>query len=260
MDALRGAGIDFLTLANNHILDRGIEGLRTTADRVEEWGFAFGGVSRRPEEMERPMVVEVNGIRIGFLCYTGIMNRDSGRETEAEAAARADACGVKTLRQVDYSADVRRARDSGAEVVIALPHWGEEYRRTPEDDTVICAKKMISACVDVVLGSHTHMVQPVEYLETETEEGKKRTSLVAYSLGNFISNQSDRYTDSGIVLDFTVRLLREGGVSVENVRVLPIFCWRRDNMIQPLCSKKYLNEAPAGMDRSAWLRMMIVSR
>ena len=254
LDALRGAGIDFLTLANNHILDRGIEGLRATADRVEERGFSFGGVSRRPEERDRPAVVEVNGIRVGLLCYTWVMNRRSG-ETEAQAMARAEACGVKTLRRADFSADVKRARDAGAEVVIALPHWGEEYRRRPGDDTVICARRMIAAGVDVVLGSHPHMVQPVEYLEAETEEGEKRTGLAAYSLGNFISNQSDRYTDAGIVLDFTVCLPPGGGVSVENVRVLPTFCWRRDDMIQPLCSKKYLHAPPEGMDGRAWLRM-----
>ena len=255
LDALHDAGIDFLTLANNHILDRGPEGLRTTADRVEERGFSFGGVSRSPKERERPVIVEVNGIRIGFLCCTGVMNRDSGRETEAEAMARAEACGVKTLRSADFAADVKRARDAGAQAVIALPHWGEEYRRSPEDETIICAKKMIAAGVDVVLGSHPHMVQPVEYLEAVTEEGEKRTGLVAYSLGNFISNQSDRYTDAGIVLDFTICLHRGGGVSVENVRVLPTFCWRRDDMLQPLCSKKYLSEAPEGMDRRARLRM-----
>ena len=255
LDALHDAGVDFLTLANNHILDRGPEGLRTTADRVEARGFHFGGVGRSPEERERPVVVEVNGIRIGLLCYTGVMNRDSGRETEAEAMARAEVSGVKTLPCADFSADVGRAREAGADVVIALPHWGEEYRRSPEEDTVLCAKRMIAAGVDVVLGSHPHMVQPVEYLEAETEEGEKRTGLAAYSLGNFISNQSDRYTDAGIVLDFTVCVLREGGISVENVRVLPTFCWRRDDMIQPLCPKKYMNEAPEGMDGGAWLRM-----
>ena len=163
--------------------------------------------------------------------------------------------GVTFLRNADYALEVQKIRDAGAEVVFAIPHWGEEYRREPEASTVLLAKKLIAAGVDVILGGHPHMVQPIEFLEEETEEGKTRTGLAAYSLGNFISNQSDRYTDSGIILDFTICRLQKDNISVENVRVIPTYCWRRDDMIQPLCSKKYLNRAPEGMDQNTWLRL-----
>ncbi len=245
----------FLTLANNHMLDRCYEGVVTTADNVEAWGFDFGGVSRRPEEKEKPVVVEINGIRTGFLCFTETMNKDSSCKTEEEAKIKAEAHGIKTLRNADYALEVQKIRDAGAEVVFAIPHWGEEYRREPEASTVLLAKKLIAAGVDVILGGHPHMVQPIEFLEEETEEGKTRTGLAAYSLGNFISNQSDRYTDSGIILDFTICRLQKDNISVENVRVIPTYCWRRDDMIQPLCSKKYLNRAPEGMDQNTWLRL-----
>ena len=82
-----------------------------------------------------------------------------------------------------------------------------------------------------------------------------RTGLVAYSLGNFISNQAERYTDSGIVLDFTVRRIEEGGFSVENVCILPTYCWRQESRVQTLCSKKYLNASPEGMDAGTWQRL-----
>lgn len=255
LDTLRDAGVKFLTLANNHILDRGIEGLRTTTDKVRAWGFDFGGVNCSPEKKEKPMVVDICGMRVGFLCYTGVMNIVNSMESETEAVERAEALGVKTLQHADFAADVRSAREAGAELVFALPHWGKEYRRKPEDETVALAKQMIAAGVDVILGCHSHMVQPVEYLKAETEDGRTRTGLVAYSLGNLISNQSDRYTDSGIVLDFTVRRLEGGGFLTENVRILPTYCWRQENRVQTLCSKKYLNVAPEGMDTSTWLRL-----
>ena len=248
------AGVNFLTLANNHILDRDYEGMITTADNVEARGFDFGGVSRTAQEKEKPIIVEVRGIRAGFLCFTDTMNRDSSCKTEEEAKTKAALYGVKTLKNMDCRKEVKKLRDAGAEVVFALPHWGVEYRREPEADTVEYAKKMIAAGVDVVLGSHPHMVQPVEFLDVETGEGKTRRGLVAYSLGNFISNQSDRYTDSGIVLDFTI-CRRKEGISIEDVQVLPIYCWKRDYMIQSLCSKKYLNTAPRGMDENTWLRL-----
>jgi hypothetical protein len=134
-----------------------------------------------------------------------------------------------------------------------MPHWGEEYYRTPNENTVRQAKKMIAAGVDVILGSHPHMVQPVEYVKVKTADGRVRTGLVAYSLGNFISNMCLPYTDSGILLDFTLRELPEGGFAAGDVRIVPVYCWRREDMIQPLCALKALKDAPEDMsadDRS----------
>ena len=255
LDALRDAGVGFLTLANNHILDRGVEGMHTTEANVAARGFDYEGLRRASGGKEKPVVVDVRGIRVGFLCYTGLMNIENEAESEAAATERAEAVGVKTLLHADFAADVLSAREAGAELVFALPHWGEEYGRRPGPETVALAKKMIAAGVDVILGGHTHMVQPVEFLEAETADGGTRTGLVAYSLGNFLTNQQKRYMDSGIVLDFTVRRLEGGGFSVENVCILPTYCWRQESRVQPLCSKQYLNAAPEGMDTGTWLRL-----
>ena len=85
-DALRDVGVDFLSLANNHILDRGSEGMRKTADRVKAWGFDFDGVSLAPEE--RPVIVELGGIRVGLLSYTEIINIENSSETWPQAVKR----------------------------------------------------------------------------------------------------------------------------------------------------------------------------
>ena len=250
LDALRDAGVDFLSLANNHILDRFFEGLVKTVDRVEAWGFDYGGANRTPEEKDRPVVVTVNDIRVGMLCYTELTNAmDDYFSPEAEAY------GVNYMYRADYAADVQRLRDAGAEVVLAMPHWGEEYWRRPEPKTVEQAKRLVAAGVDVILGGHPHMVQPVTFVEAQAGDGQVRRGLVAYSLGNFISNMCLQYTDSGIALDFTLRERPAGGFAVEDVRAVPIYCWRRDDMIQALCSMRYLDEAPKGMDAFEWERL-----
>ena len=249
LDAMRDAGIDFLTLANNHILDRRMEGLRVTVDNVERLGFDHAGANRSPEERAAPVVAEVCGIRVGFMCYTEMTN---GMEN---ASREAREYGVNYLRDADFSADVKKLRDAGAEVIFALPHWGVEYRREPESGTVRTARALVAAGVDVVLGSHPHMVQPVEFLEVEGEDGLVRRGLVAYSLGNFISNQGKRYTDCGILLDFTLAERETGGFAVEDVRVIPTFCWRRDEVIQTLPALKYCDAPPEGMDDDALRRM-----
>ena len=250
LDAVRDAGVDFLTLANNHILDRYFEGMTQTVRLVDEYGFDHGGAYQSPEEQAAPVVVEVNGIKIGMLCYTQMTN---GMERFCSVNPRS--YGVDYLDSKTFEADVGALRDAGAEVVIAMPHWGQEYKRKPEANTVALAKKLVAAGVDVVLGSHPHMVQPVEYVTAETAEGETRTGLVAYSLGNFISNMSVQYTDSGLILDFTIRERQDGGFEIVDVGAVPVFCWRRSDMIQAVSSLKYYDERPEGMDSSRYARM-----
>ena len=250
LDAVRDAGVDFLTLANNHMLDRYFDGMVNTVQLVDDYGFDHGGAYRTPEEQARPVVVDVGGVKIGMLCYTQMTN---GMERFCKTDPKE--YGIGYLDSKRFEADVKRARDAGAEVVIAMPHWGQEYKRRPEANTVALAKKLVAAGVDVVLGSHPHMVQPVEYVTAETPDGGTRTGLVAYSLGNFISNMVMQYTDSGIILDFTLREKQDGGFEVVDVGAVPVFCWRRGNMIQAVPSLKYYDQRPEGMDSGRYARM-----
>ncbi len=245
LDAVKDAGVDFLTLANNHMLDRYFEGMVKTADNVEAWGFDFGGANRTPQEKEKPNIVEVNGIRLGFLCYTQMTN---GMEDWSNAAVKE--YGVNYLRKADLPGEVAALRQAGADVVIAIPHWGEEYFRRPQSYIVTWAQKMVAAGVDVVLGSHPHMVQPVEFVEAEGHRG-----LVAYSMGNFIDNMLKRYTDSGIIPEFTVQETQDGGFAITNVGIVPVYCWKQDANIQTVASLKYLDEPPEGMSSGTWQRM-----
>ncbi len=250
LDAVRDAGVDFLTLANNHMLDRYFEGMVRTVDNVEAWGFDHGGANRTPEEREQLNIVEVNGIRLGFLCYTEMTN---GMEDWCNAAVKEYA--VNYLRKADIPAEVAALREAGADVVIAIPHWGSEYTRRPEAYIVTRGRKMIAAGVDVVLGSHPHMVQPVEFVEVQTDSGQTRRGLVAWSLGNFVDNMTKRYTDSGILLEFTIQEQQDGTFGIENVGAVPIYCWKRDDAIQALSSLKYLDEPPEGMSSGTTQRM-----
>ncbi|MDO4865637.1 MAG: CapA family protein [Clostridia bacterium] len=251
LQAVKDAGVDFLTLANNHMLDRYYEGMLNTVNAVEAHGFDHGGANRSPEERDAPVVVEVNGIKLGMLCYTQMTN---GMEDFCNSAVRE--FGINYMRKANYKQDVRKLRDAGAEVVIAMPHWGEEYFRRPEQNTVNQAKLLIAAGVDVILGSHPHMVQPVEFVTAKDDEGHERTGLVAYCLGNFISNMSKRYTDSGIILDFTLRERQDGSFAVEDVGCVPVFVWRQDGAIRALSSLQYYDVPPEGMasDRAERMR------
>ena len=249
LETIKDAGVDFLTLANNHILDRYFDGMVITVNNVEACGFGFTGAYRTPEEAEQPVVIEVNGIKLGMLAYTAHTN---GMETFSDADATL--YGVSYLYDADFDADVKALRAAGADVIIAMPHWGTEYMRQPDAEVRRTAEKMVAAGVDVILGSHPHMVQPIEWLTVETDEGE-HTALVAWSLGNFIDNMKIQYTDSGIILDFTIVEAADGGFDIVNVGYVPVYCWRQDTNIQTLCAGEYLDERPEGMSDATYDRM-----
>jgi len=249
LETIKAAGVDFLTLANNHILDRYFDGMVATVNNVEAAGFDFAGANRTPEEAEAPVVVDVNGIKLGMLAYTAHTN---GMEFHSNAAATE--YGVNYLADADFAADVQLLRDAGAEIVIAMPHWGTEYVRKPDYDVRLTAEKMVAAGVDVILGSHPHMVQPIEWITVEAD-GEERTALVAWSLGNFVDNMKIQYTDSGIILDFSIVENADGTFEIADVGYVPIYCWRQDDVIQALCSGEYLTERPEGMGDSTYSRL-----
>lgn len=248
--AIKDAGVDFLTLANNHILDRYFDGMVITVNNVEAYGFDFSGAFRTQAEHDAACIYEVNGIKIGFLCYTWHTNTMEGYCDPAAAEY-----GVKYLYEANYAADCAILKSAGAEFIIALPHWGNEYLRQPEIPMREEADEMIAAGVDAILGSHPHMVQPIEWV---TSGG--RTGLVAWSMGNFISDMKVQYTDSGIIVDFTLVENPDGGFDIVNVGYVPLFCWRQERMTQTLPIEIYYDNRPDGMSDTRYSRLRACRR
>ena len=237
LDTLRDAGVDFLTLANNHMLDRFEDGLKKTVKWVDRYGFDHAGAHRNKSEKNAPVTAKVNGVTLGFLSYT-----ESTNGKEEKCSEKVVKYGINYLKNADFAADVKRLRAAGAEIVIALPHWGHEYEFTPGDDQISTAKAMIAAGVDVILGSHPHVVQPVEIVRAGG-----RTGLVAYSLGNFISNMSQPGTDCGIILDLVLREKDADGFQIDTVAAVPVFCWNREDRLQVIPAGRYDLQPPEGM-------------
>lgn len=252
LDAIRDAGVDYLALAHEHILDRGLDGLYQTVERVESRGFQHGGANRSRAEKETPVVVEINSVKFALICYTQGTNG-----MEKNCPRDAVTFGVNYLTIENVRADVARAKEAGAEAIIAVVHWGEAYKDAPGDEIVSLAKKMVGAGVDVLIGCHSHRLQPIKYVTGRGEDGVERTGLVAYSLGNFINNLSVDGTDTGVVLDFTLREKQDGGFEAVNVRLVPIFCWRHEDkkILRAVPSQKYRERSPSGMDSTRKGRM-----
>lgn len=196
VDALAHAGFDMFLTANNHTLDRGAKGLRNTIACLDERGLQHIGTYPDTDVREEalPKVVTVNGFRIGFLNYTygtnGIEPRDG---------VVVDYIDRDRIRQ-----DVDSARAAGAELICLCIHWGDEYKLLPNASQRKMADYLESLGVDMIIGSHPHVIQPMEL--RPNKYFPEKNVLLVYSLGNFVSNMKTADTRGGAMVH--VKLFR----------------------------------------------------
>lgn len=200
--ALKEAGFDILTTANNHSADRGRRGIVRTLDLLDSLGIAHTGSYRKADDREQqtPLVVELEGsIKLGILAYTyGTNGMPIPKPTQ-----------IDLIDTLVIAQDLERAQRLGVDYQIVQIHWGEEYRRDPSSEQTELARWLHRQGVDAVIGSHPHVVQRSEWLQEEAQP-----TFVLYSLGNFISNQiKPEGTRAGLMLE--LRLVRQGSGQVE---------------------------------------------
>lgn len=200
--ALTAAGFDFLLLANNHILDRRDKGLHRTVNMLDSLRIPHTGVYHDAAARDSlvPAVVDVNGFKVALLNYTYGTN---GITIQGRAV-------VDYINTDRISADIAAARTKGAELIAACIHWGDEYHLLPNASQKTLANKLTEMGVDMIIGGHPHVIQPMEM--RPGPDGKP--VLLVYSLGNFISNMKTDNTRGGAMV--RVHLERD---SAGNARV-----------------------------------------
>lgn len=192
LDALWASGVDLLSFANNHVYDQGRAGFLETVERLERHPIEFLGAGRTCAEARKARILDANGIRIAFVGATDHYNDDLNAGEDEPCAATLSPRAEVTLGGANEAwvlEEARAARAAGAELVVLSVHWGLEYKTSPEAGVVAAARRLVDGGVDVVLGHHPHVAQPVEV--RETPDG--RLAVVVYSLGNFVSGQAPRY-------------------------------------------------------------------
>lgn len=187
--ALRDAGFDLMLTANNHTLDRRDTGLRRTLHVLDSLGVDHTGTFNNAAERDSigPLHKTINGIRFAFLNYTYGTNGITAR----------DGAEVSLINRPRIASEIKRARREGAEMVVVCVHWGVEYVLHENASQRDLAQFLIDQGVDMIIGSHPHVVQPMHIVRNE-REGKD--VLVVYSLGNFISNMKTGDTRGGALV------------------------------------------------------------
>lgn len=215
------AGFDVLTTANNHCIDRDQEGLFRTIAVLRAAGLMTTGTFRSEQERQTPLTVDVNGIKVCIVAATASVNRKDGRLTD-EAREYA----VCRLYDERLQADIAACREAGAEFIIVCPHWGTEYESGHSSKQEKLAKELIAMGADAIIGSHPHVVQPIEWVTAE-RDGAEVTAPVVYSLGNFVSNMSPSPRDQGLFVKLILTREAEGSPVTAELEYLPTLCIRQ---------------------------------
>lgn len=187
--ALAATGYDACTTASNHTYDRGAEGVDRTLDALDASGIHHAGSARTPQEAATTMLLDVDGVGVALLSYTYGFN--------GIPAPGGETWRSNLIDEARISADARAARQRGAEVVVVALHWGDEYRHEPNAQQRALAPRLIrSADIDLLLGHHAHVVQPIEAVDGE---------WIVYGMGNLVSNQGSQGPEKleGLLVRFT---------------------------------------------------------
>lgn len=220
IDALKDTGFDIINVATDHSLDKGLEGVSKTGEKIDKDMTSIGN--------KKYIIKKIKGIEIGFTSYTY-----ESKEGELNGHKIPEDINLNTFsyNKLDKGLEemkslVEEMKNEGVEFIVFGMHWGIEYNTEPSKYQVKIAEALNEYGVDLILGSNPHVVQPIE--EIEGKDG--HNTLVAYSLGNFISNQrletmGDRRTADGVILNLTLDKSRKG-VKIEKWDYTPTWVYK----------------------------------
>lgn len=223
-DAMKDAGFDVVTMANNHTLDRGVTAIENAIHYWDKIGMVHTGSFLSKRDRDTIRIVSRNGVTFAFLAYTYGTN------------------GIPTPKNQDYlvnridlpliQKDVQQARRLSDVVVVCL-HFGTEYQREPNAEQKALVRKLADAGVDVILGSHPHVLQPYEWVTGKTGH----RTFVIYSLGNFLSGQKGLYNQIGGILLLKIVKTDDGvkpKIVIEQPRFIPTWVQPKTYRVIPL--------------------------
>lgn len=236
---MKEIGFDLVTTANNHSMDKGFNGVVRTLDTLDAAGLEHVGTYRTQEEFDTNngvVVADINGIQVAFLSYTYGTNGIPVSEENDFCINRFNTdymsdCSV--LNEGKLNSELSYAKSLDADLIAVMIHWGIEYQTTENAYQDQVADFLLQNGADVILGSHSHVPQPMMERTVTLADGTQKTGFVCYSLGNFVSNQSPstvnvNYTDTTAILNLEItKDFETGKTTVTDVSYVPLLVLNR---------------------------------
>ena len=240
IDAAKAAGFDMLLTANNHTYDTGTKGFHRTQEVIADRGLDYIG-TRPNEEAKTYIVKDINGIKVGMVCYTYETEKisDSRKSLNGIPLSSKDSPLVSTFHHrhleefyAQLYDELQAMKTEGADITVVYIHWGTEYVTKPNATQKKIAQQLCDMGVDIIVGGHPHVIQPIELLTSQADPNHATVCL--YSMGNAVSNirksTSKPYeVEDGMLFSFTLAKYSDGSVIVEGINVLPTWVDRREN-------------------------------
>ena len=208
-------GIDVLTTSNNHSMDSGYNGLINTIDTLDNLGISHTGTFKSEEDKNKILIKDVNGVKIAFLSYTYGTNGISIPKGKEYCINLIDKDLIKK--------QLESAKAQNPDVICVSMHWGIEYKLQPNTEQKDLADYLFENGADIILGSHPHVLEPMEKRTVTLSDGTKKDGFVIYSLGNFISAQKDKYTKDSIILNLKITKHSQGNITIDSYDYTPIY-------------------------------------
>ncbi len=218
---LKELGIDILSTAGNHCLDMGFSGLSRTIDVLNDANISHLGTYQTQEDRDKILLHDVKGIKIAFVNYTYGTNGipvPSGKEF----------C-VNLIDKALMKKDIESAKSQEADIIVACMHWGTEYRTTANPEQKELADFLFQNGVDIILGNHPHVLEPMEKRTVTLADGTTKDGFVIYALGNFICDQNAENTRNSIILNLEITKHIDGKISIDHAGYTPIYMYKNSS-------------------------------
>ena len=228
---LKDIGVDIVSTANNHCLDKGFKGLVSTIEHVKAAGLEQLGTYATIEDRDASngvLVKEVNGISMAIVNYsygTNVIRIPEGKEFSVNLLYEDYLGPYSILNKQQMSSDLEYARSLNTDLIIALIHWGTEYVTSENEKQREAAQFLFENGVDILIGNHPHVIQPMGMQTIQTADGMEKEVFVCYALGNFMSNITrTHYTLTSVILNLYIEKDLETNITtIKGYDYVPIY-------------------------------------
>lgn len=220
---LKDLGIDVLSTANNHSMDTNYTGLVSTLKYLDQAGISHMGTYDSAEKQNQILIKEVNGIKIAFLAFT--------YGTNGIPVPKDKSYCINLIDEDFIINQLNLAKEQNPDLICVNMHWGIEYQTKQNSSQEKLADLLFQNGADIILGSHPHVLQPMETKTITLEDGSTKNCFVIYSLGNFMSGQTKENTRDSIILNLNItKNADDNSISIDSVSYVPIYMFKNSSL------------------------------
>lgn len=215
---LKDIGVDVISLAGNHALDYGYSGICRTIDVLDNVGISYLGTYKSAEDQDKILIKDVKGVKIAFINYTYGTNG---------IPVPSDKPYCLNLIDKDLiSKQIKQAKEQNVDMIVACMHWGTEYKTSANDEQKELADFLFKSGVDIILGNHPHVLEPMEKKTITLDDGSTKDVFVVYALGNFTADQRAEITRDSAILNLDITKDSDGKILINKVSYVPIYMYK----------------------------------